>query len=207
MKFRPGVVPSGRAVRLDMLRFQRFAQQGIVHQVDLPHRKIVRRFPVAIDQRELLRCQGPWAGALVILCLLRGWLRRCGGRCNCGVPKSVQRFGGDNLFLVGSKHEGRCRRGWARDPESIVLLAAASISKPSQERRSQTASRIAGWCSPIPAVKIKASSPPSVAASLHISPAMRAVKMSMASRARASSLASRSRVSLLIPDNPRRPER
>ena len=63
-------------------------------------------------------------------------------------------------------------------------FATASRSTPSQPRRAQTISRIAGACSPMPAVKTRPSSPPNELVRAPISRAIRYTKSSIASLAR-----------------------
>src|SRR6478752_2932009 len=90
---------------------------------------------------------------------------------------------------------------------ALRAFAVASSVTPSQARCRQTASRICGWCSPIPAVKMSPSSPPSVLASATVSRAMRTANRLSASCASGAVLPIRSRLSALMPDTPSRPER
>ncbi len=42
--------PMAEKPRLDVLRLERFAQQGIFHQINLADGKIIRRAPVTVDE-------------------------------------------------------------------------------------------------------------------------------------------------------------
>jgi hypothetical protein len=49
--------PVAQETGFDVLGQERFTQQRIVEQVDLPHRQVVRSPPIPVDQVELLRAQ------------------------------------------------------------------------------------------------------------------------------------------------------
>ncbi len=51
--------PMSEQPRLDVFRSQRLAQQGVVEQVDLPHRQIVGGTPVPVKQFQIA---GLWVG-------------------------------------------------------------------------------------------------------------------------------------------------
>src|SRR5262245_45457839 len=49
--------PMPQQTWLDMLGFQRLTKQGIVEQINLPDRKIVRGPPISVETRQFLRTQ------------------------------------------------------------------------------------------------------------------------------------------------------
>ena len=52
-----GCAPVAEQPRLDMLPAQRFAQKGIVHQVDLAHREVIRGAPPGVDETSFVGVQ------------------------------------------------------------------------------------------------------------------------------------------------------
>ena len=80
---------------------------------------------------------------------------------------------GNHQFLIGREHPHRNAAVVAADAGLTGGIGPGSSATPSQVALSQTRSRIGAACSPMPAVKTKASSPPSAAAS---EPSSRAIR-------------------------------
>src|SRR5439155_19012257 len=157
--------PVAQQPGLHVPALERFLEQRVVEQVDLADGKVVRGPPVGVELLQLVLGERAVRGLLA-----------CGERhcvLLCAVPAAAAAEMPSSApacraiissSLVGITHaETRLPAREIRCPRHS--LAASSSVSPSQAQASQMRRRITVECSPIPAVKTSASTPPRTAAS------------------------------------------
>src|SRR5690625_481433 len=136
-----------------MGQLERFFQQGIVVEINLPHRQIIRGTPICVDRLQLFRGESfGFSFGLHIYSdvrargLSKSWIDRE------IINSSFVRMTRTLTRLSSAEMIAACSAFWD-----------ASNSRPRKSRPSQMRARMEAWFSPMPPEKTSVSSPPSTA--------------------------------------------
>src|SRR6185437_3760049 len=177
--------PMTKQPRLDVLERERLLEQWIVEQIDLADGKVIGRAPPRIDLPELIRTERRVRDFRRLEAFGHRDPPTSSGHGASAMGRLIQSPAAGSGFIEPHivLRESSRRRVWratirfslvgmtqAETPASgdemrgpPAALAASSSTSPVQRASRQIRARIAAACSPIPAVKTSASSPPSAA--------------------------------------------